>query len=137
MKYASPMLETLMVHGAHKGMGSVVKGDLRVKTTSILTSLIGTWFDPRNMYFELKEACYATELRDWHPHERRHSVANFIQTHVVKLRVVGEVLEHVSTQMTAQVCGHILDLDRQAVSAAFAGVPCEDLQRLDCRQGKR
>ncbi len=116
------MLKMLKSHRARQASERLTFGEVWVDSGYIFTTPLGTPIDPRNLLREFKAICVKAGLGDWRLHELRHSAASLMLAMGVPLQVVSEVLGHGSIRMTADVYGHILEPDRQALADAMGSL---------------
>jgi site-specific recombinase XerD len=86
------------------------------ETAFVFTTEFGEPCDPRNAFRALKVAAVRAGLPETGLHTLRHSAAGVMLTHGVPLRVVSEILGHLSVAIIGDIYGHVApDVSRQAV----------------------
>lgn len=116
------LLDVLRRHRAKQASERLAAGESWNDSGLVVTSEIGTPYDPDNFRRKLSALTIRAGIGHWSTHELRHSAASLMLANDVGLKVVSETLGHSSIRITADVYSHLLAPARKEAAEAMGRV---------------
>lgn len=113
------VVEVFRRHKARQATERLAAGESWVHSGLVITSEVGTPFDPDNFRRRLSRLTTSAGLGHWSTHELRHSAASLMLANQVGLKVVSETLGHSSIRLTADTYAHLLAPARKEAAEAM------------------
>jgi integrase len=108
LKISEPLAYSLRHHFAEQQRQRTVAGELWHEFDLVVSTEIGTPFDPSNSRRALNGFCDRAGIGHWSPNELRHSFASLMSLSGAPMEEVADAMGHVDTRMTSQIYRHNL-----------------------------
>lgn len=116
------VVDVLRRHKARQAAERLAAGETWRHCGLVITTEIGTPYDPDNYRRKLSSLTTRAGLGHWSTNELRHSAASLMLAMGVPLKVVSETLGHSSIRLTADVYSHLLAPARREAAEAMGRV---------------
>lgn len=116
------VVEVLRRHRVRQFAERLAIGECWRESGLVITSEIGTPYDPDNFRRRLSTLTRGAGLGHWSTHELRHSAASLMLAQGLSLKVVSETLGHSQISITADIYGHLLEPARREAAEAMGRV---------------
>jgi len=113
------LVETLRRQRVRQAEERLRAGECWADSGLVVTTEIGTAFDPDNLRHRLSALTRRAGLGHWTPHQLRHTAASVLFAMSVPIEVISEVLGHSSIRITKDTYGHLREPAFRAAAMAM------------------